>query len=236
MTDAPTPESPSIWDDFIDIWTSPTALFARRADGKWGHAMIFFVVLGAILFFGTRGATAPIFEAEMARGMAASSQQLTPEQLEAGRSVARVMTPIMVVIGGPILLLLLALGVWLATKLMGGAISFAQGLTIACFAEFPRLVEAVSTAVQAMLMEESALTGRYSVSLGVGRFFDPDTAHAALLALVGRIDIFTLWITVLVTIGIKVVGKRSTDQAVMAGAIVWLLGALPTVVPALFQG
>jgi hypothetical protein len=119
---------------------------------------------------------------------------------------------------------------------MGGAISFAQGLTIACFAEFPRLVESVSTAVQAMLMDESALTGRYSVSLGVGRFFDPDTANAALLGLVGRIDLFTLWITVLVTIGIKVVGKRSTDQALMAGAIVWLLGALPTVVPALFQG
>ena len=78
----------------------------------------------------------------------------------------------------PILLLLLGLGVWLATRLMGGAISYAQGLTIACFAEFPRLVEAVSTAVQAMLMDESALTGRYSVSLGVGRFFDPDTAKS----------------------------------------------------------
>ena len=40
MTDAPTPETTSIWDDFIDIWTSPTALFTRRTDGEWGHAMI----------------------------------------------------------------------------------------------------------------------------------------------------------------------------------------------------
>ena len=236
MTDAPTPESPSIWDDFIDIWTSPTAVFARRSDGKFAHAMVFFIALGAVLFFGTRGATAPIFEAEIARGMAASSQQMTPEQLEAGRSVARVMTPIMVVIGSPILLLMVGLAIWLGSRIMGGAISYAQGLTIACFAEFPRLVEAVSTAVQAMLMDESALKGRYSVSLGVARFFDPDAANAAMLALVGRIDIFTLWITVLVMIGVKVVGKRSTEQAVMAGTIVWLLGALPTVVPALFQG
>jgi hypothetical protein len=31
-------------------------------------------------------------------------------------------------------------------------------------------------------------------------------------------------------------GKRSTDQAIMAGAIVWLLGALPTLLPALLRG
>ncbi len=236
MTDAPAPESTSIWDDFIDIWTSPTAVFTRRSDGKFAHAMVFFIVLGAVLFFGTRGATAPIYDAEIARGMAASSQQLTPEQIEAARGMTGIMTGAFVVIGSPILLLLVGLSVWLGTRILGGTISYAQGLTIACFAEFPRLVEAVSTAVQAMLMDESALTGRYSVSLGVGRFFDPDTANAALLGLVGRIDLFTLWITVLVVIGVKVVGKRSTEQAVMAGAIVWLLGALPTVVPALFRG
>ncbi len=236
MTDAPTPETTSIWDDFIDIWTSPTAVFNRRSDGKFAPAMVFFIVLGAVLFFGTRGATAPIFEAEMTRGMAASSQEMTPEQIEAARGAAGIITSVAVVVGSPILLLLVGLSVWLGSKIMGGTISYAQGLTIACFAEFPRLVEAVSTAVQAMLMDESALTGRYSVSLGVARFFDPDAANAALLGLVGRIDLFTLWITVLVVIGIKVVGNRSTEQAVMAGAIVWLLGALPTVVPALFQG
>ena len=45
-----------------------------------------------------------------------------------------------------------------------------------------------------------------------------------------------LWITVLIAIGIKVMGKRPTDQALIAGGIVWLLGAIPTVVPALLRG
>ena len=236
MTDAPATDTASLWDDFIDIWTSPTTLFTRRTDGKWGHAMIFLVALGAVIFFGTMDATEPLRDAEMARSMAASSQQLTPEQVEAGRSIGGVMIGAFVIVGTPIILLMVAVSVWLSSKIIGGAINFAQGLTIACFAMFPRLLEGVTTAAQALVLDESALTGRFAVSFGPGRFFDPDTANAAFLALIGRLDLFTLWVTVLVMMGIKVIGKRPTDQAAMAAAIVWLLGALPTVIPALLQG
>ena len=236
MTDATPSKAPSIIDDFVDIWTSPSTVFARRTDGKWGAAMLVVIVLGAILFFGTRGATQPIMDAEMARGMAASSNQMTPEQTEAAQSFGGIMTAAFVVIGTPIILTLLGLLVLIATKIVGGTISFAQGLTIACFAAFPRLVEAITNAAQALMMDESALTGSSAVSLGVGRFFDPDATNAALMALLIRVDLYTLWITVMIAIGIKVMGKRSNEQAMMAGAIVWLLGAVPTLLPALLRG
>jgi hypothetical protein len=119
---------------------------------------------------------------------------------------------------------------------LGGPSVSPKALTIACFAAFPRLVEAITNAAQALMMDESALTGRSAVSLGVGRFFDPDATNAALMALLIRVDLYTLWITVMIAIGIKVMGKRSNEQAMMAGAIVWLLGALPTLLPALLRG
>jgi hypothetical protein len=41
------------------------------------------------------------------------------------------------------------------------------------------------------------LNGPFRVSLGLGRFFDPDIASPVLLALVGRINVFTIWVTIL---------------------------------------
>ena len=81
------------------------------------------------------------------------------------------------------------------------------------------------------MMDEASLTSRYKVSLGIGRFLDPD--NAMLLALVGRLDVFTLWITALIAIGIKVMTKASTGQAAAGAVIVWLVGALPTLIQAL---
>jgi len=50
---------------------------------------------------------------------------------------------------------------------------------------------------------------------------------------VGRIDVFTIWVTVLVAIGLAVTGKISRGKAAIAAAIVWLVGALPTLASAL---
>jgi len=56
-----------------------------------------------------------------------------------------------------------------------------------------------------------------------------------LMAFLGRIDVFTLWVTLLIVIGIRQMGKVSTGQAALAGVIAWVGGALPTVLPALMQ-
>jgi hypothetical protein len=126
--------------------------------------------------------------------------------------------------------------VWVAARIVGGTVSYAQGTTIATFAMFPKLLDSVSGALQALFMDEQTLNSRFSVSLGVGRFFDADTASATLLAIVGRVDLFTIWTTVLVALGLKVMAKASTAQAAAAAAIVWIVGGLPTVVQALRAG
>ena len=71
------------------------------------------------------------------------------------------------------------------------------------------------------------------MSLGVGRFFDPDTASPILLAIVGRLDVVTIWVTVLLAIGLAVTGRISRGKAAIAGVIMWIVGALPPLLTAL---
>ncbi len=221
-------------EDFIDVYIAPAELFQRRSDGKFGLALLVLIVVWAAIYFVTRSAMAPIFEAEFTRSMA-SNPNLTPEQIETAKRVGGFFASFGVIIGIPIGAFLLGLLVWIAGRIASARISYIQGVTIATFAFFPRLIELITNAVQALLLDESKLTSRFAVNLGLGRLFDPSTTGAVLMAFLGRVDIFTLWVTILIAIGIKQMGKVSTGQAALAGAIVWLGGALPVVLPAMMQ-
>ena len=77
------------------------------------------------------------------------------------------------------------------------------------------------------------LNGAGRITLGLGALMDPDTTSPALLALLTRIDVFTIWQTILIAIGLQVTGKLSKTNSYIAAALVWLIGALPTVLGAL---
>jgi hypothetical protein len=229
MSDA----APSRWDDYLDVFVSPSRLFERRSDGKFGQAMLVFVIAATVIYFATRTAMQPIMDAEFARGMAANPN-LTPEQIETGKKFAGIATSIFTIVGWPVIILIVGAIICMAVMLVGKRLTYSQGATIAAFAMFPRLVDFVVSAVQALLMDESTLNSRFKVSLGVGRFLDPDSG--VLIALAGRLDVFTLWITLLIGIGIKVMTKATTGQAALAAAFVWLVGAFPALLGALRAG
>ena len=235
MSDA----APSRLDDYLDVFVSPTALFTRRSDGKFGQALLVLVILSAVLFFATRSAMAPIMDAEFAKGMAGalkSNPNMTPEQMETAKKFGTRLAPIFVILAVTVAPFVLGLVIWLATKVVGGALSYAQGATIAVFAFFPRLIDSIAGAVQALLMDESKLTSRFSISLGLGRLLDPATTNPYLMALAGRVDLFTLWVTFLIAIGIKVIAKVSTAQAIAGAVITWFIGAIPVLYQAMKQG
>mgnify|MGYP001611242098 FL=1 len=99
---------------------------------------------------------------------------------------------------------------------------------IATYSFMPRIIEAFGVTAQGFLLDTNALTGRFQLSLGVGRFLNPEMSPG-LLGLVGRVDIFTLWVTALLAIGIAVVGKLPREKAILAGVVMWTFGALPSV-------
>ena len=85
---------------------------------------------------------------------------------------------------------------WAAGKLVDAKESFHTALVVAAYAFAPRVLEGVINGLQALFLDPAQFNGRFRITFGPGRFLDPDTARRLLIAVVGRLDLFTLWITV----------------------------------------
>jgi hypothetical protein len=236
---APAPERAAPWEDFLEIFIKPAAVFERRKAAGFAVPLLVLTVLFGILFFGLQGAFQPIMEAENARAIArvmAKNPQLTEEMMASRGAMGATLAPLIVTISVPITVLLLGLATWLAGKLLGAVASLGAAMMIATYSFFPRLLELLVSGAQALLLPEEQLTGRASTSLGAARGFDPDTASSTLMALLLRVDVFTLWITFLLAVGLRVVGKIPMSKALAAAAIAWVLGAIPTLLGAMMSG
>ncbi|MFL5469864.1 MAG: hypothetical protein ACJ8AE_08730, partial [Gemmatimonadaceae bacterium] len=60
-----------------------------------------------------------------------------------------------------------------------------------------------------------------------------DRASPIAIAVASRVDVFTIWVTVLLAIGIHVVGRIPKQQAAIVAAFVWIAGGLPAALSAL---
>jgi hypothetical protein len=229
------PEKSSLLDDFMDIFYAPSAVFARRATRDFWIPLIIVTLIMGVVFIANRDLYDPIMEAEFSRSMAQSAQgrQMSPEQVAAATKFASKFAIVGAFIGPPFGILVIGLVLWGVGKFFDAKQTLNAAMVVATFSYVPRVVEGVVARVQGLFVDPDSLDSRFSLSLGVGRFFDPDTASPVLLGLIGRIDVFTIWVTVLLAIGLAVTGKISRGRAAMAGAIVWLIGALPALASAL---
>ncbi len=225
----------SVWEDFVDIFASPSEVFARRQNSSFWLPMIVVAVVIGILFVATKGLMQPVMDAEFARGAAAAMRknpQLTEEQMQSMRAMTEKFSVVIPFIFVPIGIFLTGLFLWLIGKLFDATETLRTALVVTAYAFVIRVVEIVVNVIQLALLDSSTLTSHYALTLGVGRFLNPDGSPFA-LALLGRVDVFTIWITVLLAIGLSVTGKIPRSRAYLAAACVWLLGALPALVGAL---
>lgn len=234
----PAPPKASFWEDAIDIFFSPADVFRREQNKSFWPPMLFVAIaIGVIIFF-TFNTLQPIFEAEFARAtakQAAGNPQITADQLETGKkfglAVARY------AVGVIMLLTMLLLGVmtWLVGKVVGSAQSFHAAFVVAAWSYFPRVLGAVIGGVQGLVMDTSKFTSQLSITLSPARFMDPDTSNPMLYQLAGRFDLITIWVTILLAVGMYVTGRVSKGRAAIFGVLIWAVGGLYAIRAAYLQ-
>ena len=230
------PGRAGLWEDFVDIFYAPSSVFARRSDGKFGMPLLLLVLVGAVLAFLTKNATQPIMDAEFARQSAVAMRRnpsLTAEQMAGGRGFFETMAPLFFALFLTISIFGTGLVLWVVGKLFDAKESVAAAIMIATYAEVPRLVQILTNAAQGLVMSPEKLNSINAVGFSLARFMDPDNASQVLIALAARVDLFTIWITVLLAIGLHVVGKIPKQQAYITAALTWVIGALPALFGAL---
>jgi hypothetical protein len=238
MTDAaapPTVPSAGIWEDFIDIFHQPSQVFDRRRHGQFGLALLFLVVMFAVLYIALNNGLAPITDAEVTKQAAAMAEKnpaMTAEQLSGARGAMEKFAMFGAIIFIPVGVFLGAVLLWLVAKFVDAKIAFAAAMMVITYSQMPRLIELVLNALQGLFLDPASITSRYSVQIGPARFLGNDS-NAILQTLFGGLDLFTIWTCVLVAIGLSVVARVSIQKGAIASVIIWIVGLLPALYAAI---
>ena len=226
---APAADKASVIEDFLDIFYAPSQVFERRRDGQFGLALLLLVVIMVALYFATRAVMEPFYTVMVDMQMEAARKgnpNLPAEALEKSRGMMEMMAPLYAIIGVPFIVLASGFALWLVGKVFDSKQSLKQALMVSTYAQIPRfLLGSLVTAILAFVVGPEGIRNIFSLSLGLGRFA-PEESSLMVKQFLNRIEVFTIWATVLLGIGLSITGRIPRRQAFMAAGIVWLLGTL----------
>ena len=225
------PPAAALWEDFIDIIVSPASVFRRREQGSWFVPLVIVTLAIAVISFASRGLLQPVVDAtvDQITEQMRKNPQITEDVIDAARGRLAWFTTYGSVIFIPILIILTGFMTWLVGKLVDARETVNAALMVAAYANVPRILQGVANAIQGFLMSPDQLNGIGSLSLGPARFMNPTTSNPLVFQLALRLDIMTIWVTVLLAIGCYAVGRVTKEQAAIAGVLFWLVGSLQAV-------
>ena len=235
-TPAPAEQS-SLWEDFIDILFSPVSVFRRRERGSWVKPMLILTVAIAVIVFASRGVMQPVMDAEFEKvaDQMRRNPQITEDVIEKTRGFMQISTLVGSLVIFPITICLVGFVTWMVGKLVDARQELHAAFVVATYAMVPRIIQGILNAVQGLLLKPEQLNGVTRLSFSPARFLDPVATSPVVLQLLNRFDLFTIWVTVLIGIGIYVTGRVSKQRAAIAAVLIWVVGSLPAILGALRQ-
>jgi hypothetical protein len=226
------PNKASFWEDLIDIFYKPSEVFARRRNASAQAPFWFVVIAMGVISFVTFTAIAPAIEGDLQRTipkLMAKNPQMTQEMadrmVQMQTTVGRYFAPVVLAA----IMFIVGVVTWIVSKIFGAVESFGAAVLITSYAYLPRVVGMVIVGAQALLMDPAKLTSVNVLTVGPSRFMDPVTANPFALGLAQRLDVFIIWETVLLAIGVAVIGKLPRGKAIAFGVLMWVLGSLPAI-------
>jgi hypothetical protein len=233
MTDAATvpvaPAKPAaLWEDFIEIFTSPSTVFERRRDANpWPMLLIIAALMGVITYI-SYNSLQGVYDAEMRAQFTAAmaknpqiTQDMVDTQVKVGMGMRR--------FGGflfPVGVLLISLVVWLLGRICGAKeLTYTRSMVVVTWASIIGVVGMLLLLIQGLVMDVSAITTMDKLGLNAARFVDKSTMSAALYGVLKAIDVFAIWSAIVMAIGVRVVG-RGTKNTQWAFAATWIIGSI----------
>jgi hypothetical protein len=232
---AAAPEKASLIEDFIEIFYAPSKVFDRRRASGFGMHLLLVTLLAAAFAFASRGVMSQIMDAQydkQVEQMMRQNPQMTADQAQAGRGFASVFGNAAVYLGTPIALFIVGFFVWLGAKIASAGLTYGQSVLIATLAWIPRLLGMLVTALQTIVMDTSTVTNPFQLAISPARFMDPE-ASPVMYATLGNLEVFGIWCYVLIGIGIAVMGNVPRARGFIVATVLFILGSLPTIVPAM---
>ncbi|MGD0199618.1 MAG: Yip1 family protein [Bryobacteraceae bacterium] len=164
------------------------------------------------------------------QGMEASerTQNMPPEQREQAVAIGVKFASIGAY-GGAVLavpaILLISAGVLLLVfkGLLSAKLRFKQVFAICAYASLPGLINSLASLAVMLLKAPEDFDPQRPTVFNIGYYLDPSTAKW-LMALASSIDVFTIWVILLMATGLRVASRKlSFAQSVAGVALPWVL-------------
>jgi hypothetical protein len=155
-------------------------------------------------------------------------QSLSPEQRNAavatGVAMASVMGYVGVLVGAPLMFLVIALVLWGMANMVGARLRFPQMWAIVCYGMLPSLLSTLAAIAVMFLKNPEDFNIRNPVGFNPGAYMDPLTTSKFLHSVMTSLDLFGIWIMVLLAVGISAAGRKTSfGKALCAVALPWIV-------------
>ncbi|ADU52075.1 hypothetical protein Tmar_1993 [Thermaerobacter marianensis DSM 12885] len=217
-----------LWRALGGVLANPTATFAAfPAKQPWFVPLLLFGVIGAVGGWVIASATADVVltRIEELSGPAGNPMG-DPSAVASFAGTVMMVTATASGFFGPFLdVLMTAVVTWIVAAVARAVLPFAQLFSLAAYAYLPHVFGTVLLAVLVAsgLFDPLAMRGVFPTSLAV---VVPGEPGSFLAGLFGRVELFTLWSTVLLGIGLGAAARRGARWGIGVAVAGWLLMAV----------
>jgi hypothetical protein len=210
--DAGTPVTPpalSFPERLLGVFMSPAETLAdvARHPGFWAPLITLIVASIAVVetMLGKIGVER-ILRSQIAQSSQAA--RMPPSQIEEGvRQGGRIVAIFMrlaAVLGPPFILLLLAvLGLLIVNLILGGHLGFKAVFSLVCYANLITLLSSLMAVLVILFGDPDHLNPQNPVPTNLAFFLNQGQVSKRLYALASSADIFTVWVLILISVGLS---------------------------------
>jgi hypothetical protein len=224
----------SEWSRLLGVFFEPGKTFADIAERPRWLVPLLIGILSAVLLIYLFNRHVG-WESSLERAMDNNRfvQQLTPEQRQIAFDRQLRLMPVFsylgAILGFPITLLLAAgLATGIIRGLLGTPIRFVQAFAAMAYAFLPRVIYAGLSISVMFLKNPDEFDLQNAFASNPGAFMDPQKSSRFLYTVASQLDVFSIWVILLVAVGLKAAGGKrlSFGGALFAVVLPWAVYVL----------